>query len=592
MDDYQHTAGVVIGGRYKLVEPVGVGGMAEVWKGLDLRMQSAEVAIKFMHFHLLRSSFIASSTSSISDQEEVQSQFVERFLREVATNGKLIQNYSKSYAVRIHDTDKDEYGIPYFVMDFVHGTPFSNKIEHYAYRAGLPPPGQVDAETNEVPLLCLPQSVYPLLDLYRINDQILDFVGYMHKNGVIHRDLKPSNIMIVMDKNGVSIRILDFGIAKLTEEAFSATGSNPKLTKEFQQMGTPDYMPEELYFGQSQPDETGKVWHAGPHTDLYAIGTMLFEAVTGRLPYGGLTTQERMRAICTDSFPLPDPSVFVRDLNPLLVNVIRKGIAKHPWERYQDAAEMLNDLRNAERIDRERSRAATMAVVDLNEAIPLSFRPTVPHESQPMTPVYPSPAPLPLGLRQSDGLPPVADRLPSGNRPRTTMRSVSGEDLQSPSFSLALGRASALLILLALVIVGGLWWLNRTTPEAQVRFPDFPSATPPVSVKPPPVASRPFVAPVPAGPRKRLPQAPSRDAQEALRNGRMMATGPVKDCHGALVFYEAARAASPETPDVYLEIGECERKLGRIREARDAFRTYLTFDGVPPLPPSALALVR
>lgn len=590
MDEYRQTAGVIIGGRYKLVEPIGIGGMAEVWKGLDLRMESAEVAIKFMHIHLLRISLMASSKSELSEQDEVESQFVERFLREVATNGKLIQDYSKSYAVRIHDSAKDEVGCPYFVMDFVRGTPFSNKIDRYAYKAGLPPTGAVDPETNAIPLACLTQSVYPIFDLYRINDQILDCVGYMHGNGVIHRDLKPSNIMIVADKGGESIRILDFGIAKIIEEARSAAESNnPKLTKNSQQMGTPGYMPEELYFGQSPwPDERGRIWQAGPYTDLYAVGTMLFEAITGRLPYGGLTTQERMRAILNDAFPLPDPSMFVRDLNPLLVNVIRKGIAKRPWDRYQDAAEMRNDLRNAERIDRERLRVATVAAVDMEEAIPLSFQPTVPHESLQTTPVYRSPVPRSDGVPPFDGVPPVVDRLPSGNRPRTTMRSVSGEDLPTPRLSPPFGRASAALFLVAIVIAGGLWWLKREVPEVQVRFPDVPSAPPLVSARPVPAVSRPPVAIR----RRRLPQPLAPDAQEALRNGRMMATGPVKDCQGALVFYEAARASSPETPDVYLEIGECQRKLGRVKEARDAFRAYLSFDGVPPLPPSALALVR
>ena len=90
---------------------------------------------------------------------------------------------------------------------------------------------------------------------------------------------------------------------------------------------------------------------------------------------------------------------------------------------------------------------------------------------------------------------------------------------------------------------------------------------------------------------KRIRQAPGEAANRAFRTGHMIATGPVKDCLGALPFYEEARRSAPNWPDVYLELGTCQRKLGRLEAARESFRVYASFEGVPPLPPGARTLI-
>ncbi len=364
MDEFQqHTPGFVVGGFYKLEEQLGSGGMAEVWKATHMRMGTA-VAIKFMHFKFLRDSLgVSISESSPPMAQELAKQFPERFLQEVKVAGELIENYNRDYLVGIHDNGMDEYGNLYYVMDYVHGDILSFDISRYAHHMGLPSPGEPARSTNEIPRHRVGRPVYPILDLYRIIDQLLDVVGYLHSKGVIHRDIKPDNIMLVRDSDGrPSIRLLDLGIAKIAKEmqlALDGSMHERQLTVENQQMGTPDYMPDESFFGRSLPDETGKEWDTGQYTDLYALAMILFESVTGRKPYGELSLQQRMGIIRRYDLPAPDPGQLVEDLNPRLREVILKGLAKPPWMRYQNAGEMRNDLRLAEKIDKERIHVAS-----------------------------------------------------------------------------------------------------------------------------------------------------------------------------------------------------------------------------------------
>ncbi|HEX4338609.1 MAG TPA: serine/threonine-protein kinase [Polyangiaceae bacterium] len=154
--------------------------------------------------------------------------------------------------------------------------------------------------------------------------QICDALVYMHARGVVHRDLKPENVLITGD--GV-LKILDFGIA-MDEAARRLTWAGLSST-----IGTPDYMAPEQIGGRR-----GDV-----RTDVYALGTILYEMVAGELPYAAPSAQAMMRAKTTAD---PEPPARHRpDITPGLQEIIMHAIARAPRDRYKTAAELLEDLR-------------------------------------------------------------------------------------------------------------------------------------------------------------------------------------------------------------------------------------------------------
>ncbi len=159
--------------------------------------------------------------------------------------------------------------------------------------------------------------------------QVCDAMVYMHSQGVVHRDLKPENVLITA---GGKVKLMDFGIA-LDESARRLTWSGLSTT-----IGTPDYMAPEQVSGR----------HGDARTDIYALGMMLFEMVTGNLPFAGTNVYTIMRAKAKED-PQP-PSRFVPGLDPQLEEIILRAIERSPRNRYQSAAEMLEDLKALQRV--------------------------------------------------------------------------------------------------------------------------------------------------------------------------------------------------------------------------------------------------
>ena len=155
--------------------------------------------------------------------------------------------------------------------------------------------------------------------------QLGEALVYMHSEHVVHRDLKPENILVTGD--GV-LKIMDFGIA-LDESARRLTWSGLSST-----IGTPDYMAPEQVSGRR-----GDV-----RTDIYALGTILYEMLTGELPYSGSNVYAMMKSKTFDD-PQP-PSRFRADLDPHLEEIILHAIERVPKDRYATAADMLKDLQD------------------------------------------------------------------------------------------------------------------------------------------------------------------------------------------------------------------------------------------------------
>jgi serine/threonine-protein kinase len=200
------------------------------------------------------------------------------------------------------------------------------------------------AEGRSLRALIKDHEKVPLDKALDVARQIARALVYMHGQGIVHRDLKPDNVLLGDDGQ---IKLLDFGIA-MDEAARRLTWFG--LTAP---IGTPDYMAPEQVRGKR-----GDV-----RTDIYALGTMLYEMVTGELPYEAGKMQAMMRAKLNDDPRLPRE--VMPNIDPKIEEIIVRAIERSPRERYATAAEMLADLENPERVEpRDRSTREKAHLLD------------------------------------------------------------------------------------------------------------------------------------------------------------------------------------------------------------------------------------
>lgn len=267
-------------GNYKILTPLGQGGMARVYKARQENLDR-EVAIK-----VLPPWFAADNS------------FKERFELEA----KLVGRLAHPNIVTVHDASEYNHRL-YIVMQLVDGGTLKQRLDQL----------QTLGKTMDV------------VEAYAIFSQLASALSYAHDHGIIHRDVKPVNVL--MDRSGRPI-LSDFGIAK-------ALASTKELTRQGAGVGTPEYMSPEQCQG-------------GPvdrRADIYALGVMLFEALTGRLPFLG------------DNYPAlahshiyempPHPSRINPSIDPAVAQVIQTALMKHPAERYQQASDMAQALEQA-----------------------------------------------------------------------------------------------------------------------------------------------------------------------------------------------------------------------------------------------------
>lgn len=263
-------------GRYHILEQLGEGGMAAVYKAYDTRLER-EVAVKFLRTELFG--------------EAVLEQLYRRFEREA----KALARLSHFHIVKIYDYGEYE-NTPYLVMEYIPGGTLKSRM-------GKPVPWR--------------EAVGLLLPVARA-------IEYAHQHGVLHRDIKPSNILIT--ESGEPL-LTDFGIAKILE-----SGETQAITRTGVGIGTPEYMAPEQ--GLAQPVDY--------RTDVYALGIVLYEMLTGRKPYTADTPTAVLIKQIHD--PLPNPREFAPELPVEVERVLLKALAKQPEFRYPSMSEMVKAL--------------------------------------------------------------------------------------------------------------------------------------------------------------------------------------------------------------------------------------------------------
>lgn len=250
--------------QYEVHMLVGRGGMGAVYKGLQLSLDRT-VAIKLL-------------PPAIERQDLA---FAERFKNEARLMGRM----NHPAIVSVYDFGRTSDGQLYFVMEYVDGT----DVQHMIAREGKLPPEHALAITAH---LC-------------------DALGYAHKLGIVHRDIKPSNVLIDIEGR---VKVADFGLAKLSDKT-----QNSGLTQTGMTMGTPDYVaPEALTFGTE----------VDGRADIYAVGVMLYQMLTGDIPRG--------------MFKMPSQKF--QSIDPRFDAIVRRALEHDREERYQSSHELRQAL--------------------------------------------------------------------------------------------------------------------------------------------------------------------------------------------------------------------------------------------------------
>ncbi len=290
-DRIDSLIGQVIGGHYQLISLVGRGGMSAVFKARHQLLEKI-VALKVLipHFRLDR-------------------QMLLRFQQEAISVSRLDhKNIIKIYEFAVPDDQE-----PYLVMDFVRGASLSDEIE---------------------------QGRLPAARAINIFDQICDALSHAHKMGVIHRDLKPSNIMLVREQDGSEVvKIVDFGIAKI----LAPEETDAKLTRTGEIFGSPLYMSPEQCLGKT----------LDARSDIYSLGCVIFETLTGEPPFAGLNVLDTVHQHIYEPPPLIEQTGVTLERSAAVNAIILKCLAKSPADRYQTMGQVKADFRKLQTTQKE-----------------------------------------------------------------------------------------------------------------------------------------------------------------------------------------------------------------------------------------------
>ncbi|MFE4540452.1 protein kinase [Streptomyces scopuliridis] len=277
----RYAGGSVAGGRYQLRDLLGEGGMASVYLAYDAALDR-QVAIKTLHTELGR-----------------EQSFRERFRREAQAVAKL----SHTNIVSVFDTGEDELDgalMPYIVMEYVEGLPLGSVLQADIAQYGAMPADKA----------------------LKVTADVLAALETSHEMGLVHRDIKPGNVM--MTKRGV-VKVMDFGIARAMQSGVTS------MTQTGMVVGTPQYLSPEQALGRG----------VDARSDLYSVGIMLFQLLTGRLPFDADSPLAIAYAHVQEE-PVA-PSSINRSITPAIDALVARALKKNPNERFPSAETMRDE---------------------------------------------------------------------------------------------------------------------------------------------------------------------------------------------------------------------------------------------------------
>jgi tRNA A-37 threonylcarbamoyl transferase component Bud32 len=284
---FEPAVGTIVAGKYRVEGPLGEGGMGTVvlatHVGLDQR-----VAIKFLLPEALKNK-----------------DSVERFLREA----KVAARVRSDHVARVHDVGTLEGGVPYIVMEYLEGSDLGGLIARH--------------------------GSLPIEEACEISLQACEALAEVHAAGIVHRDLKPTNLFVTRRADGSpAVKLLDFGISKLAPGA-EESGADPALTATTAIMGSPSYM---------SPEQLKSTKEVDPRTDVWSLGTVLYEAITGKPAFRGETLPQTCAMIAADDPVAPSAlrEGVPRELDQAILGCLRKNPDER--ERLVDLSRVLARL--------------------------------------------------------------------------------------------------------------------------------------------------------------------------------------------------------------------------------------------------------
>ncbi|MGT2529320.1 protein kinase domain-containing protein [Streptomyces nojiriensis] len=278
----RYAGGSLARGRYQLRDLLGEGGMAAVYLAYDTALDR-QVAIKTLHTELGR-----------------EQSFRERFRREAQAVAKL----SHTNIVSVFDTGEDEFEgslMPYIVMEYVEGQPLGSVLQADIAQYGAMPADKA----------------------LKVTADVLAALETSHDMGLVHRDIKPGNVM--MTKRGV-VKVMDFGIARAMQSGVTS------MTQTGMVVGTPQYLSPEQALGRA----------VDARSDLYSVGIMLFQLLTGRIPFDADSPLAIAYAHVQEE-PVA-PSSINRSVTPAMDALVARSLKKNPNERFPSAAAMADEI--------------------------------------------------------------------------------------------------------------------------------------------------------------------------------------------------------------------------------------------------------